>query len=1157
MDALNLYFTSNANIISQHHIESYNEFIEKSIYKVIASMNPFPLVKEGTIHVYIGGIDGDKLYFSHSDNLYPNACRLQNKTYSCDMHADITIVQKSKKINFKKIFLCKIPIMLFSKICLLHGKTHEELFELGECPYDKGGYFIIDGKEKVIISQERTVSNKLFISKPLDAAKYALQGFVKCVATSGSVFPKTLWLYMEKDKGDGSNSIVVKIPHLDSPIPIFILFRALGVESDKSIIDMITYHINPRDTELYEKVLYASIIAGNNVYTQKEAIEYIQLKALDKKLDNLLYVLFEDFLPNVPYGLYEKCKYMGYLVSQIIGTSLKIIPQSDRDHYINIRVGVSGFLLSDVFKDLYNDFRVQTRNSLDYAYNASQLMSEEVVYKYDCFSKSDKLKYGLIKSLKSNWGLLKDNSKQGIVQDLSRISYMAFLSHLRRVNNPISSEVKIRKPHQLFGSQWGVMCPCESPDGASIGLLKNMALTCTISSSYDIDNILSLLKKFFVVEKICDVLTNHKYGENDAAKLVLNNIWYGTIDNPKNVLVFLRSLRRTHVIDKCVSIIWDIIGNIVRINTDSGRCCRPLYIVADKKMLSDNDNTIYETWNDLTNNHDKIKREGLTILNKDDKDDAIKSLEKLANKCCIEYIDVEECDSLLVAMNKNDIGKYHTHCELHPSLTLSAYTSTIPFLNHNQAPRNIFSGAQGKQAIGVYSTTFNNRIDTHSYILHYPQKPIISTLMNKLLNAEKLSNGENLIVAIASYTGYNQEDSIIVNKGSIERGMFNVTSYKCISAEESSATTDKIIIDNPLNYNSITKHKYANYDKIDENGLPKINSKIDLNDCLVGRVRKSSIKSIDEFSKEQTSYNYENVSKIADKTDIGYVDKVYMNCNNKLPNLKVRMRKFKCPELGDKMASRHGQKGVIGMILPEESMPYTNDGMRPDIIINPHAFPSRMTVGHLLECIVAKVFVEQGLINHFIPFEEFNFENMFNDIYNNTSKPTINMDGNEIMYNGISGEQINTSIFIGPTFYFRLKHMVSDKINFRPAGKMVGMTRQPPKGRSNEGGLRIGEMETNVLISHGIGSFVKESMMERSDKSEFYTNKNGIIVGVNEKLRVYNSAAHKVQTPYSFKQLKYELSALSIDAKLIMQENNEKLTDDEFFLENDEESDQD
>jgi len=756
---------------------------------------------------------------------------------------------------------------------------------------------------------------------------------------------------------------------------------------------------------------------------------------------------------------------------------------------------------------------------------------------------------------------------------------MGFLSHLRRVNMPMDTGIKIREPHRLNGSQWGVMCPCESPDGASIGLLKNFAILCHVTFHVDSEVILRALGPFPIKHFTeMDLVSSH-----NKASLRINNNLIGFVDSPERVTRYLRLLKRNGFINVFTSIIWDVFANDINIQTDRGRCCRPLLVVDEGntlRVLQDSFQKKDVKWNELIvgtllKNNQRDTHTGFIdpfdVLKTDSLEKVEQELAKHAG--AIEFIDTEETNSCMIAMVPANLalsGQRFTHCEIHPSTIFSVYTATIPLSNHNQAPRNIFSGAQGKQAIGVYATNFNNRIDTMSYVLHYPQKPLISTKYHEYLKANDLPNGENVIVAIATYTGYNQEDSIIINKSSIERGLFNLSYFKSYIAEEkqdkSKNESERIYFANPNEARKegfdVEIKAFADYTKLDDNGMPKINAFIEEGDAIVGKVLEKTqyVKDNDNENKiyveETRTTTYQSKSEIADKTVGGFVDKVSMFKNaDGLRQAKIRMRKMRIPELGDKLASRHGQKGVCEMIMPQEMMPFTKDGLVPDIIINPHAFPSRMTIGHLIECVLAKVCTYAGCGVDGTAFENHQYQPLYDML---EKKYKMNRHGDEIMYNGITGEQMVSDIFIGPTYYFRLKHMVADKINYRRDGKIVNVTKQPTKGRGNDGGLRIGEMETNVLISHGLSSFMKETMMERSDKDFFnVSDTDGRLIYVNKKKRIQPDDVERIRgisIPYAFKLFVQEMQTMSIDPRFVIDPIREENFEEDFIGEMEDES---
>lgn len=1427
MEVLDSYFKSNGHFITKHHIDSFNQFTRSTVQKVINSMNPFNIPKydkNGKLLHEIKVVVEDTWFTKCS--LLPNECRIQNKSYACELRGNISVSVNEKNRVLKDIFMCHIPIMLQSDLCLLKDMTKDELRDAGECSLDQGGYFVIDGKEKVIVAQERNVNNKLFVTRARDEDKYKWQAFIRCTSETDSVFPKTLWLYVKND-----GSIVVKVPHIETEVPLFILFRSLGILSDFEILS----YIDPEHSDDIAEFLRTSIIAANSIFGQQEALEYLAPFTDFKTVENVMYVFFEDFLPNSPTTLVDKAKLLGETVKQLVEVGLGTRQESDRDNYITKRVGISGFLLGDIFKDFYNNFRVETMKKIDNKYefgtnadNVTNIVNEN--NKVEIFSASEKFQWGLMKSLKGNWGLSNDSAKQGIVQDLNRISYMGFISHLRRVNAPMDTSIKIRSPHQLETSQYGMMCPCESPDGASIGLLKNMAVLCHISSGVPANIILSILQSAnFVIRKLEDIDVRVV---TSGTKFRINNNWIGMVDDPVNIVKFIRLLRRNGLISVLISVSWNVFDNSINVLTESGRCCRPLFIHGRSRSKGQDWKELLIGKNNIENEYHEsyINPFDLYSIPNTNLKAVMKQLE--LNGGCIEFLDVEETNNSLIAMNERSVTDETTHVEIHPSTVFSVYSSTIPLPNHNQAPRNIFSGAQGKQAIGVYATNFNSRIDTMCYLLHYPQRPLVSTQYSDYLGANQLPNGENLIVAILTYKGYNQEDSIMINAASIQRGLFNLTYFKSYISSETIEKDPKskkethVFFANPNVVNTtkdVKLTRWADYSKLDENGMPKLESYMDEDDCIIGKCMKNVEYTLngdpqkDIYVSRTEQVTYKSKCEIADKTTVGFIDKLVMFENEKgEKQAKIRMRKVRVPELGDKMAcysddtevltnkgwlhwefltldhkvatinsrfelvyehptelfsynhngpmkhicsdtvdilvtpnhrmfvskivkpqrstarftfvraedmrglyivpqavaeyfgephsisschlflvgfmsrhgyvvdnqlvldvvhspkltennimfkeykdkivvlddaredivhmlsheppcsrmfpdyvwdlpsvdaqhvldgildgdsiihsnecsiseiqrlalhcglsasyqgktliinrdsfpivsvrdmyteyvgkvwcckmpseilyvrrngkvafcgnSRHGQKGVIGAILAPEDMPFTKDGLVPDIIVNPHAFPTRMTIGHLIECVLAKAGSCDGFYSDGTAF--------IDQDYAETSavldKYGLERNGDDLMYNGASGEQMSCEIFIGPTYYFRLKHMVSDKINSRHSGQVVSMTQQPTKGRGNGGGLRIGEMETNVLISYGIGSFTKESLMERSDKYEInVSKKTGLICPINKKKKIMKEPYSTVKVPYASKQLILELETMSIGTRVITSE---------------------
>ena len=505
----------------------------------------------------------------------------------------------------------------------------------------------------------------------------------------------------------------------------------------------------------------------------------------------------------------------------------------------------------------------------------------------------------------------------------------------------------------------------------------------------------------------------------------------------------------------------------------------------------------------------------------------------------IEYIDAAEQNNSMIAMNprtlrkKSQFNYNYTHCEIHPSTIFGILASCIPFPEHNQSPRNTYQCAMGKQAMGMYVTNFDLRMDKTAYVLTYPMRPLIDTRLMNLIQLNEIPSGSQVIVAIMTHSGYNQEDSILFNQGSIDRGLFQATIYHTEKDEDKKIHGDEEIRCKPDS--SKTKGmKFGNYKKINSQGVIAENSLVENRDIIIAKILP-----IKENRNDHTKIiKYEDESRIFRTQEECYIDKNYIERNGDGYNFcKVRIRTVRKPVIGDKFSSRHGQKGTIGNIIPEEDMPFTKDGIKPDIIINPHAIPSRMTIAQLKETLLGKVLLELGLYGDGTSFGELDI----NLICKKLGKIGYESKGNEILYNGLTGEQIETSIFMGPTFYQRLKHMVNDKSHSRSIGPMVNLTRQPAEGRSRDGGLRFGEMERDCMVSHGASKFTKGRLYDASDAFQVYVCKCcGLIASYNDEKHIHHCRTcdnriefDYVELPYACKLLFQELITMNIAPRIM------------------------
>jgi DNA-directed RNA polymerase II subunit RPB2 len=1145
----------------KHQIESYNDFVNNKIDDIIEQYNPLSIFHDynsqtnsynNEIYVSMSNPVMTKPTIHENDGstkpMIPSEARLRNFTYSASLFVDINIryvckdqetekIQESKrKIN--KINIGKIPIMIMSQHCILNDLENKKI-NMGECTYDNGGYFIINGSEKVIVCQERVAENKIYVFKAnKSSGKYSHVAEVKSVPEKKFLPPKNVSIKITSKNGIYGKTIKITVPHIKQDIPIFILFKALGLESDKDIIESIVDDINDHNNFEIIQLLKPSLEEASIITTQQLAMEYLtkytvctnQPKDIkiekDKKISIVNDILTKEFLPHLGYSFKKKILYTGLMINKLLSAYTGKIEYDDRDSYINKRIDSPGILLASLFRQYYTKLIKDMRNAVMKELNQGVWKSskkiDDVINNNNIYKllKSTTIETGMKYALATgNWGLKTGSSKVGIAQVLSRLTFASTLSHLRRLNTPIEKTGKLIAPRKLHNTTWGYICPAETPEGGSIGVVKNLAIASYITNESNSDIIKECLKEFEVIE-----LENANRDDiTTKGKIFINGDWYGLYEDLSHISKELKSRKRLGSINIYTSIVWDIKNNELQIYTDAGRCVRPLFIV-ENGDLNINDVLIKNMrkkrikWNDLLLGGVKNKN------------------------AVIEYLDAQETETSLIAMDREklDTKKYnnhifkYTHAEIHPCLILGVLASSIPFPDHNQSPRNTYQSAMGKQAMGIYSTNFRSRMDTLGHVLSYPMKPLVTTRMNSLMNIDKIPNGMNVVVAIATYSGYNQEDSIIMNKSSIDRGLFRSTFYRTYKDEEKknqlSGEEEKFC--NPSR--NITKGiKPGDYSKLDSNGFAKINSKMEGGDAIIGKV--IPIKQTMETSKDRKKFR-DSSSTLRNNED-GYIDNIYKSRNGDgYGFVKVRVRSERIPTVGDKFSSRHGQKGTVGMVYNQEDMPFTKDGISPDLIINPHAIPSRMTIGQLVECIMGKACVCMGRYGDATPFNGV----QVNDLCNILEDCGFERNANEIMYNGRNGEQLKCSIFIGPTYYQRLKHMVDDKMHSRSTGPLVLLTRQPSEGRSRDGGLRFGEMERDCMIAHGASQFLKERLMDVSDNYRvFICKKSGLIAAVNPDKNIYNSFSEnstsfsEIRIPYACKLLIQELQTMSITPRLI------------------------
>lgn len=1115
-ECIEKYFSETRYPRTKSCIESYDDFISTGLNQIISRENPFVLSSpenNDKLSLWVSNISlaPTKIHVGTPEErvLLPNDARMLDRTYGVDIFAEVKCVWStatgSGEHVLKKVKLGSMPLMLHSSQCQLRGKSSGAISDMGECPFDEGGYFVVEGKEKVVTSRENIVMNKLVVDEisPDDIQYNNLRWVARLLTRSSTdLFPKKLTLQVGK-LGDIIVNFSIPSNMRTRPnlvLPLFSMFRLLGLETDGDIIRMIHSFCIGLTFEDVVSLLRPSITdAAPLGYNRHAVINHVKASfALTHHLrtaeiEGMLHI---NVLPNMAKS---KSVQFSRIVAQLLCCMAGgVIP--DRDSLQYKRIEDPGTKIWDMARDVYSEMKKQTVKALDREYSdsrAQDLPVSELVTQASItrIMQASVFTEYMKTAIKGRWvSPNKDSIQQeGVVHELSRASLHASMSYQSRVTNPVSDQLKKRKPRQLCGDHFGFLCSVHTPDGNNVGLVKQLAMFCKISPrGVDVESAMKLMTKKGLVIRLTD-----DFPPVNSMPVVLDGVLVGFTADPAKFREDFVKYRREGVIDRHISVSW-IPGssNSVEVHSDSGRPMRPLLVVKDKKLLA-----------------------------------STPGFSKLAPSA-IEYLDTYEVDCCNIAMHPDDITEYTTHMELHGSVQLSPISMLTPFSDHNAAPRNIFSCKQSTASASLYSSNFRSRADVATNLLHYSQRPLVGTRFSRIFHVDEMPNGENAIVAIMTYTGSNQEDSVILNAASVQRGLFHTTHYATMVCDEEGGdgTVEKFM--HPIS-GGVIDVKDAQYDKIDGMGLPIVGEELHPGDAIVGKVRKDIGSSI-----------MKDTSLVSGVTIHGVVDKVVVIPTSRGKHrCKILLRDFRMPDVGDKFASRHGQKGVCGRLMPLEDMPFTEDGLVPDIIINPHCLPSRMTVGHVLESLCAKATVFDGLETDATPFMEHNF-----DAVSERLSKHAEMFGDELMVSGSTGAQQSIPVFLTPTYYQRLKQQVRDKVAATRKSRKMAITNQPAKGRSAGGGMRIGEMERDALVANGLSTFIKETMVDRSDNpAEPVVFVEGIPRAHNNEYGTYDrqddaaaiSETFKANIPSAASALISELGAMCIGMHLHQKESNE------------------
>ena len=1124
-ELLHTYFKTHQYPFTSHHITSYDQFLGEALPSIIRGHNPILILKDllvrepkpiykYKVEIFVGGIDGTGFSIgtptvSLQDSqevrvLFPNEARLRNLTYSSTVLADvtirITIAKPSREGGLEQIVLdpielkktdllderlplFKIPIMLHSKYCILNNKPAEFLRQAGECEYDYGGYFIVDGAEKVLITTQEQAFNTLYISNQDVDPKISQYGTISCLSSATRQVKRVVFLMNRMEE-----TLHVQIPFVRTPLPVFLLFRALGIQSDKDILQLIFPDMNSAEAKILSPLLHESILEAEEFKDTHMAIQFIRFMTKGFSEAHVLDILHNQLFIHVEDLPGARAAFLADCVRQILRVKAKIDPPTNRDDTRNQRCLSSGFLTQMLFQDIYVGWMKAMSYALDKEYNWKKSIYSNERFA-DIFLPGNRatifqlqmITDSLLRAFKGKWGSGFGEEKSGVIQELSRLSYHDFLSHCRRAVLDFDTGLKMPGPRRLNPSQYGYFCTSETPTGGSIGITKNLSIMTLISNATNPEPI---RKWLFERGQLISCLNMNEDIRKVAVPFYLNGGILGYTIQALKLTQVLRFLKWTGCLPAFASVGFAIRDRKVFLYLDDGRPVRPLIHLGREGSIPLETLRSGNTWRDLvlgslplTKGRDISTTGFIDPLKEKENPSLDEYLAALTPHIgAIEYVDPYEQNETSIANFPEYIIKTTSHLEIHPSTILGLMTNMIPFPHHNQSPRNQLSCSQSKQGLSVYSTNYMNRFDNQVHVLCYGEAPLCRTLYYDYVADGQIGYGQNLVLAIGSFSGYNQDDGIVMNADAVERGMFRNMSFRSYEAfeEENPRDFTETRIANPSRVAGWTDVSPGlDYTKLDERGIIQKGAYVDENTVIVGRYIRAR------------GGTYRDASVTPQVWTSGRVEEISVTVNNfGMRLVKIRVVHDRIPALGDKFSNRHGQKGTIGMLVRGHDMPRTIDGIVPDMIMNPHAIPSRMTIAQLIETIFGKTASEYGAIANGTAFMN---DGDPTESIGEVLQKYFGMEryGNELLYDGTTGVQIPSAIFIGQCYTMRLKHMTEDKWNARGKGRREQRTHQPTGGRGNEGGLRIGEMERDVIAGHGMAAFTQESFMKRGDGESF------------------------------------------------------------------------
>ena len=1090
--------------VARQHLNSYNEFIQRGLQSIIDEIGSIDIETVGTPYKVKFGkvklklprvveIDGSV------SNILPLEARLRNLTYASPIFVDMTVEEDGIVRESQEQHIGDLPVMVKSDRCLLATMNQQQLVEVGEDPKDPGGYFVINGSERVVVGLEDLSPNKILV----DVEKVGGVTNYKAKVYSSIVgYRAKLELTLKQDE-----SISVKLPSSPVDLPLVIVMRALGLETDKEIAEAVSMktEIQDRLDVSFEKAIEAK--------TTKDALMYIGNRVAHGMLDEFRLrraesVLDWGLLPHLGKtkdDRYDKAIFLGEAVCKLVELRIGLIEPDDKDHYGNKVIKFAGQMIADLYRTAFRNLVRDMKYQLERTGQRRGLNVVGAAIRPGIIT--DKLNNAIATG---NWG----RGKVGVTQLLDRTNYLSTLSHLRRIQSPLSRSQPNFEARDLHATHFGRICPSETPEGSNCGLVKNLALSALISVS---------VPSAQVVAKLYDLgVKPFKEAEDkikeDGCRVFVEGRFIGFVKDGQALAHSFRKLRRDGQIHAHAGIAYfpaakEGAVNRIYISANSGRVLRPLIICENGKLL--------------------LSQEMMKQV-----ESGQRNWRDLVQMGVIELIDANEEENSLIAIDTKHMSEKATHLEMYASSILGIAASIIPYPEHNQSPRNTYESAMAKQSLGFPTPTYPFSTYVREHLLVHPQPPLVKTKSTSLLSLDERPTGQNAIVAVLSFEGYNIEDAIIFNKSAIDRGFARSIFYRLYEAEAKQYLGGmKDTFEVPRAEANIRGYRGEKYYRLlESDGVVMHEAQVTGGDVIIGRT--SPPRFMEEYKEFEIKGPYRRDTSIGVRaSENGVVDSVFVTENEEGGKMfKVRVRDMRTPEIGDKFASRHGQKGVIGLVVNQEDMPYTEEGLVPDVIINPHAFPSRMTAGQFIESLAGKVAALRGKAVDGTAFTGETADTLEETLKENGFAPT----GREVMYDGRTGRKFAADVYIGVVFYQKLHHMVADKIHARARGQVQMLTKQPTEGRARGGGLRFGEMERDCLIAYGASMVLKDRLLDEADKTEVHVcEKCGLIAYFDAKQRKYvcrvdgdTARISTVVIAYAFKLLLQEMMSLNIAPRL-------------------------